>query len=167
MNFYHMYMLCGPIVLTHRANISTPWSWMYFYSRTKKNSAWWRFSKMTVHCAVSHYHMQPLSEIPKMQRSQPFWWPKLIALKKQCHGWWTIGSFIEQHCLYLILTFQQTCKYYLGNKFVKVLMQDSSLLHGVIDYARTQSAAWDLWVLTHWVLHQDGVITPTNLLPKQ
>ena len=30
-----------------------------------------------------------------------------------------------------------------------------------------QSAAWDLWVLTHWVLHQDGMITLTNLLPEQ
>ncbi len=35
----------------------------------------------------------------------------LRAIKKQCHVWWTTGSFIKQHCLHLTLMFKQPCKW--------------------------------------------------------
>ena len=53
-NPYYLQMVSK---LTHQCslNISTPWSWMYYYSRSKNNSDRWRFFKMTVACAVSQY----------------------------------------------------------------------------------------------------------------
>ncbi len=75
---------------------------------------------------------------------------------------------------------QNDWKYCYGEGFVKVLMQDYGMLHGVIAFIRTHYhawwrrdfnrsfAAWDLWVLTHWVVHQYGVRAKiTNILPKQ
>ncbi len=48
----------------------------------------------------------------------------------------------------------------------KILTIQQGITRGV-SFIGKSSAAWDLWVLTHWVVHQYGVITLKNRLPKQ